>query len=272
MMQRQTLLKIALILILTSLAVATAAAQALAQDGASVYLQPVDSSETALTVDVIAENVTELYGAEFRLKFDPALLAAQDANPNQDGLQIEAGTLLPADKGFVVANQVNNAEGTITFALTLLNPAPPVSGSGPLARIAFTKLQNAPSTINIEKAKLVAINLQTIPSQTIPFTIDANPQQSQPALAGDASNRADAAPAANSGPNFPWWIVAAAIIILGIIGLVALVAFSGLNKSQNNKIQPTKTRPQTQPAQPATPQPAQPRPRHVSGTRPSAFK
>ena len=52
-----------------------------AQEGARVYLQPVDSADGQLTVDIIAENVTDMYGAEVQLTYDPAVLSVQDANP-----------------------------------------------------------------------------------------------------------------------------------------------------------------------------------------------
>ena len=57
-----------------------------------------------------ADNVTDMYGAEFQLKYDPAMLAVQDAEPEKDGLQIAPGTLLPPNKGFIVANKVDEIE------------------------------------------------------------------------------------------------------------------------------------------------------------------
>jgi len=264
-----------------------------AQEGARVYLQPVDSTDGRLTVDIIAENVTNMYGAEVQLTYDPAVVSVQDSNPNQEGIQIEAGNLLPADKGFVVANRVNEAEGTIIFALTLLNPAPPANGTGPLARVTFNVLTPGPSTINIEKAKLVSIDLQTIPSQITPLAIgnggeqnavqsnaeqQSVPQQ-QPA---DTTPPAVANPTADTtnGSNFPWWIIAAGIMIVGVLGLGALVIMSGQNNSsqQTNKLkaqQQHQQPPQQSQALPqTTPQRVinQQRPKHVTGTRPSAFK
>lgn len=264
-----------------------------AQEGARVYLQPVDSTDGRLTVDIIAENVTNMYGAEVQLTYDPAVVSVQDSNPNQEGIQIEAGNLLPADKGFVVANRVNEAEGTIIFALTLLNPAPPANGTGPLARVTFNVLTPGPSTINIEKAKLVSIDLQTIPSQITPLAIGNGGEQN--AVQSSAEQQsvpqeqpADATPPAVTNPtadttnssNFPWWIIAAGIMIVGVLGLGALVIMSGQNNSsqQTNKLkaqQQHQQPPQQSQALPqTTPQRVinQQRPKHVTGTRPSAFK
>jgi len=212
-----------------------------AQEGARVYARPVDAPDNTVVVDIIAENVTDLYGAEFRLTYDPAVVAVQDFKPEQDGVQIEAGTLLPSNQGFVVANQVDEVEGTVIFAMTLLNPAPPVTGNGPLARVAFNILQDTPSTINIEHAKLVAVDLQTIPSQTETFAFgdSSQPAANPPAAAaGEApATLAPAAPVETASvpvvgeENFPWWIVAAVIMVLGILALGGFLVMDGLKST-----------------------------------------
>jgi len=261
------------------------ASQTLAQNGTRVYLRPVEGPEGGLTVEVMAENVTDLYGAEFKLKYDPAVLAVQDSQPDQEGVQVEAGTFLPADQGFVVANQADPAEGTVTFAVTLLNPAPPVSGSGPLARVTFEVLQDVPSTISVEKAKLVAIDLQTITAEAVAFDIGGgevgDQVQSQPEAEAPASAEAappaapTAAPAATTlavspepaetSDDFPWWIVAVGVIVLGLIGLGVFAIMGGVGKPQRA------AQPQARPQ--ATPQPLQqPPPGQKTRTRPSAFK
>lgn len=232
---------------------------ALAQAGARVYLQPVSSDDSSLTVDVIAENVTEMYGAEFRLKYDPAVISVQDLKADQDGIQIETGTLLPAEKGFVVANEVNETEGTITFAMTLLNPAPAANGAGPLARVKFNILQASPSTITVEHAKLVAIDLQTIPSETGALTVGSD-GQAETAAAPAAPNT----PPTTGEGNFPWWIVAAIMIILGVLVIGGFVMMGGFNKKA--AATPAQT---PRPGAASVPGPQTARP---TGSRPSAFK
>ncbi len=247
-------------------------AMAFAQSKTNVYLQPVESAEGTYVVDVMVENVTDMYGAEFHLTFNPAVFSVQDENPNQEGVQIAQGTLLPSDKGFAVANKVEETEGTITFAMTLLNPAPAVDGSGPLARVTFNVLSATPSTINIERAKLVALDLQTIPNTVIPLNIEAQTANAgQPAVAQPVEQVVEQTTAATpqNESSFPWWIVAAAIIILGILGLGVFVLMTGLSqpkKNQPQQIQTKQQKPQPRKAQPAnTTQP------HTARTRPSAF-
>jgi hypothetical protein len=252
-----------------------------AEGGARVYLQPVDSAEGTLTVDVIAENVAEMYGAEVRLKYDPTVLSVLDADARQDGIQIEAGNFLPVNQGFTVVNKVDETAGTITYAITLLKPALPVNGSGPLARVTFNVLQDIPATIDIEKAKLVAINLQTIPSEALALTIGHDHQTMQaPAASSGAASPANVAPAvtvedarnasAADDDGFPWWVAAVGIMVLGLASLAALIAMGGLKGAQRV------TQPQLPPAQTsktqATSQTTSQHPKPVTRRRPSASK
>jgi len=210
--------KVSFSAVMLGVALLISASLALAQTGAKVYPQPVAADNEMLTIDLMVENVADLYGVEFRLKYDPSVVAIQDANPQQEGLQIEAGNFLPVEQGFVVANAVNEADGTISFAMTLLNPAPPVSGTGPLARLTLNMLQNTPSMLEVEDVKLVSVSLQTIPTEITPLSIGADET---------------AAVAITSGSSdFPWWIVAAGIMVLGLTGLGIFMAMGGLNKAQ----------------------------------------
>lgn len=211
------------ILVISLLAAFSISSMALAQGGARLFLQPVEATNGILTVDVVAENVTDLYGLEVHLKYDPAVLAAQDAKADQDGIQIEAGSFLPANQGFVVANQTKEVEGEITFAMTLLNPAPAVSGSGPVARVSFKVLQDVPATINIEKATLVSVNLQSIPTETVPLTIG----DKSAVEAGSPTNSVAAPAVVDENNSFPWWIVAALVLLLGILAIGAFVVMGG---------------------------------------------
>ncbi|MCB0163997.1 MAG: hypothetical protein KDI79_07225 [Anaerolineae bacterium] len=277
--------------------------------GSRIYLKPVDSPAETLVVDVIAENVNELYGAEFKLKFDPAVFSVQDIDPDRDGIQIEAGSFLPASQGFIVVNQADDVDGSVTYALTLLNPAPPVSGTGPLARVTFNVLQpDADSTIQVENAKLVSFSLQTIPSELVPFTIGEGqpaapdpaveaqvPASAEPAAAvgNDVQTDVNPAPAVESPTqveavapepvvtvdtatvpesNFPWWIVAVGIIVLGFLSLGVFAVMSGANKPQ--AASPTSGPQSALNIDNRTPAATidQSQPKHVRGRRPSAFK
>jgi hypothetical protein len=213
-----------------------------AQNGTRVYLETVESANGLLTVEVRAENVTDLYGLELHLKYDPALLEIQDSQADQVGVQVEPGTLLPVNQGFVVANQANQGQGTILYALTLLNPAPAVSGGGPIARLTFKVLQDVPATITVEQATLVSSSLQTLSTTTVPLTVGG-----AQAAAGPVSS------------SFPWWIVGAVVLGVGVFVLGGLLVLGGFTKKISLR---TASEPQARVDKPG----------QSSGSRPSAFK
>ncbi len=264
----KVILRVLVFTTVVALALLLLASLAFAQGGeARVYPNQVEAGNNTLTVEVMAENVTNMYGAEFRIKYDPSVVTVQDARPDQPGTQIEPGSLLPAEKGFVVANEVNEAEGTITYALTLLRPAVPVNGSGPLARVVFNVLQNSPSSINVEHAKLVAVDPaqpgvmpQTIASRTEAMAIGSS---SAPPAEGQKESAPAPAPDVTAGGTaaggFPWWIVAAGVLVLGSLVLGGFVVLGGMHKTQLTTPvpQPVTTRPAAAP---------------VTSSRPSAFK
>lgn len=199
-------IKITFALVTVILTLSLIASFAFAASGARVYMEQVDSAAGTLVVDVIADEVTDLYGVEFRLNYDPAVLSVLDAQPEQEGTQIEPGAMLPVDQGFIVVNAVDQTAGTVTFAMTLLNPAPAVSGRGSLGRVTFNILQDTPSTINVTQADLVSADLQLIPAETTAFQI-GHPH------------------------SFPWWLVGGSII--GLAGLAIVVVL--ITRQYNSK-------------------------------------
>jgi hypothetical protein len=89
-----------------------------------------------INVDIETDDVSELYAIEVHVAFDVARLQVLDDNPTEAGIQILPGSLFPkSDPSYVVLNQADNTAGTIDFAITLLAPEAPLSGSGTLATI-----------------------------------------------------------------------------------------------------------------------------------------
>jgi LysM repeat protein len=106
--------------------------------GPTVVIDP-PSREVAVgattTVDIRIENVSDLFGAEVHLTFDPALLEGVDADAGTTGVQIQPGGFPSPD--FTAQNQVDQAAGKIDFAISQMAPHGAVSGSGVLATITF---------------------------------------------------------------------------------------------------------------------------------------
>ena len=105
-----------------------------------------------VTVELRVEQVTGLYGAEVRLKFDPDILEVVDADPNEEGVQLEPGTLPSPD--YVVRNRADNAAGIVEYAVTQLPPSKPGVGSGVIARVTFRTKKVAVSELQFQELLL----------------------------------------------------------------------------------------------------------------------
>ncbi len=131
--------------------------------------------EKLLVVNVLLEEVNDLYGAELQLRYDPTQLKVRDDNQRLEGVQITPGPLLAFDNRFVANNQVDTETGLIEFVFTLLNPAPPIDGQGVLATIIFEISGNGPFTIEVTNAQLVSSSLQPIPVITRNLHLNGQP-------------------------------------------------------------------------------------------------
>lgn len=142
---------VSILLLAALLVVAAIPGAAVARaDGTQVILDPATATIPVggvVSLDIKIAGVTNLFGVEVRLSFDPTKLSVQDAVQFQTGIQIQPGTFPNPSDGFVAVNSSDNAAGTIVYAITLLAPAAPVSGSGTLARVTFQGL--APGQVNV---------------------------------------------------------------------------------------------------------------------------
>ncbi len=120
----------------------------LAVDPASFPLSTTCSDTLAITI----AGVTDLYGFDVRLSFDPAFLQVVDADAKTSGVQALQGSFL--EKGFTFKNTVDNSAGTLWFAATQLNPQMPKSGSGALILVTFSGVQPGSSAITFTHVQL----------------------------------------------------------------------------------------------------------------------
>ena len=176
-----------------------------AQEGATVRLEPLPGQEgtDAVTVAIRIENATRLYGVEVHLAFDPAHLQVEDADPDTEGIQIQAGDFPSPD--FVVQNQADNAKGTIDYAVTQLAPREAIDGSGVLATVTVKGKDT--SSLTFVGAKLANPDGQEIPSQTVDGQVEI----------------AATATAAPGGMNLGLLIGVGVVVVL-VIGVIAFFA------------------------------------------------
>ncbi len=101
-------------------------AQAVAEAGVFEDFEVRPGERFEVPVEVRA--VENLYAIDIEIRFDPAILQAEDANPDKEGTQPALGTFLEA--GLTLFNTIDNEEGLVRFTMTQVNPAEPKSGDG----------------------------------------------------------------------------------------------------------------------------------------------
>jgi len=136
-----------------------------AQEGVTVRPDPLSlqiGTGSTGAVDILVEDVTDLYALEFEITFDPAMVEVVDADPDKEGVQIEAGDFLSPD--WLLNNTADNDAGTIAFALCQINPSPPQSGDGVLAIITWRSKGAGTSPLHFAHLLLAAPGGVEIPA------------------------------------------------------------------------------------------------------------
>jgi len=116
-----------------------------------------------LHVDMWVENVSDLYGADIQLVFDPNAFQVVDANPSQAGVQITLryDLLQPV---FLMHREANNTLGTIWYVNVMSYPMEPASGSGALFEFELTAIKNGVYPVIFTNAQLAAYGATPIPA------------------------------------------------------------------------------------------------------------
>jgi hypothetical protein len=161
------------------------------------------------TVDVAVEivNVSDLYGFDIAVGYDPAVVRVVDLDPDLDGVQMALGLFL--DPGFVIFNQADNELGQLRLVMTQLNPSLPKSGRGNLMIVRFEALQTGETELRFLTAQMAQPNGATfnptavngeliLVSETIPLP-SLTPIPSQ--LAGTPLPTMTAAPTSTPRPT-----------------------------------------------------------------------
>lgn len=128
----------------------------LSQNGALVKVSPDDASvalEQTIDIQVMVENIANLYGIDVRVLFDPAILEVVDVNATTSGVQVAPGTFPYPD--FTVKNETDNALGLVWYVVTQLNPRQPASGSGAIMTIRFRAKATGSSLVDVAQVMMV---------------------------------------------------------------------------------------------------------------------
>ena len=136
-----------------------------AEGNTTITLSPAPALITGcqpVKVQIMVNDVLNLYGADVRLSFDPAMLEVVDDLPNP-GINIQPVDTFLTNL-WVVKNEADNAAGTVWYAVTQLNPATPKSGSGALATIHLKVKMAGTSALSFTYKKLVDMQANEIPA------------------------------------------------------------------------------------------------------------
>lgn len=195
-----------------------------AADTAIVHPDPLSvgmRSGEEKSISIRVDNAQDLYGIEFQLRFDPKVVQVRDADAATEGVQIEVGEWL-AD-GFVAANQVDNKKGTILYAATLLNPAPPLNGDGTVATIQFSAEGDGTSPLTISKALLATRDATEIESEAQDGAIGVSALGQAPQVSNNTSGNKSKT-TNNSNSNAQPGLSTTNLLLVGAAG-VGVLAF-----------------------------------------------
>lgn len=144
----------------------------------TVWVQPptqiVETGQFVI-VDVDIDTVSDLYGWQFDLSFDPSILSA---------LAVTEGSFLTSGgTTFFVGGAIDNVGGTITFnADILIGAIAGVSGSGQLAEFQFQTLSEGTSPLTLANVSLLDSGLNSISATTTDGSASVVPEPSSTVL------------------------------------------------------------------------------------------
>lgn len=134
--------------------------------------------EFTVTVNVAGTNA--VYGGSFQLTYDPTQVEVILA----ENLAVTPGAFFGAGPSFTLKNTA--VDGVIDYALTLTQPATPISGDGALGTITFRALANAPVNITTVKADLVSPEFTEVEGRLIAQRINQVTAAIEPITAAGA--------------------------------------------------------------------------------------
>ncbi len=111
-------------------------------------------------VAVAVTDVTNLYGAQMEINFDPQSLSVVDES-GEEVSRVNLGDIFLKHPRFVVQNNVDNLQGKIEFAASFYGDNPGFSGDGNIITFYFKTKDKANSEITFNSAILV----QTYPGE-----------------------------------------------------------------------------------------------------------
>lgn len=118
---------------------------------------------------VEAVEVTNLFGVELELTYDPNIVNVVDADAAKTGVQVELGDFFDGVDFLVVKNEAK--DGKITLAATRQAPAPGFTGATSLVNVTWQGKNSGQTALTLTKLKLSTPNGQAITATPQPGQI-----------------------------------------------------------------------------------------------------
>ncbi len=173
---RKNSIILALSLMIALLPLGAVAAQTDARVG--VFTEYAVPPQTRVEVPIEIRGVQNLYAIDVELRYDPALLDFEDADPATEGVQPGLGTFL--DAGMVLFNTVDPQTGIVRFVMTQVNPAEPKSGDGVILVLYFVAKAEGVSNLAITGLTLSDREGVAIPASPVDSKIEVETGKPQP--------------------------------------------------------------------------------------------
>jgi hypothetical protein len=154
------------------------------------------------SMEVMIRDVSNLFGFQMMIEFDPALLAVQDADTSSEEVQIELGDFVSPD--WILKNEVDVENGVIQLAVCSRAPSRPAGGDGVLATVTWQGLAAGTSDIALSDVLLSTPRGESIPVQTeaAQVTVGRRGQAvATPMGATEEAKKADSEPPDDAEPD-----------------------------------------------------------------------
>jgi cohesin domain-containing protein len=158
-----------IIIVVASLALMLVGITSAQETSARVWLSSETQQAAAgqeFTVTINVADAVGVYGGSFKLAYDPQALEVVLA----ENKAVVPGTFFNTGSTFTLVNTAN--AGTIEYAMTLTQPAEPVTGGGALGTITFRALTGGAVNITPTEVRLLSPEFTEVDGRKIAQKID----------------------------------------------------------------------------------------------------
>jgi hypothetical protein len=134
-----------------------------------VFEPLITAPDAVLEIPIQVKDIQNMYAIDLEMRFDPAVLQAQDADSNQPGVQLGFGSFL--DPGLLLYNTVDNTQGIVRLVMSQVNPSEPKSGSGILFVLYVKGMQAGVTDLKITNLQVADRGGVEIPTTKVENTV-----------------------------------------------------------------------------------------------------